>query len=510
MNAYLIPTAALVACVSGTCFGAPQALSISQGNELVWSTAVGNTYQPQVSPTGDTWTNLGPELPGNGGVQTLFSGEPDLFYQILEIVPGAPGGPVTTNAAVNGGFESGDGDAADHWSAVSSQAPVRTGADAHLGSFSVRGRIVNAGAEPGEGLLVQRLVPQGSSVTAGKTYVFSFWSKQISAGPSYVQQYEMQWLDGGGAVIGSTGLQTFSGTIGQWEKISVPDLIAPTGAVDARISFRFVTGAVPDGAGEVLIDDVALESTGDSGPPGPPEIKPHPFTMRRAVNLSWPTVAGTDYQARWSPDLAPGSWSDLAPKVTGDGNPRSLLVPMTMERQFFRVESPVLPLLSPTDVRVEHAGSANAIGLAWTASASPGITGYRILFGPSPAGLTESLDVGNVTSAVIPGLSPGQTYFIAVVALGAGGQSPVGTVTLSAQPEADSGIVALYNTSTVLEAPTSVVTPSALITRIADRARDRHAREDMFHSYDHYLSWYWEQRIANLEIIDRVGRNGGT
>ena len=71
-------------------------------------------------------------------------------------------------------------------------------------------------------------------------------------------------------------------------------------------------------------------------------------------------------------------------------------------------------------------------------------------------------------------------------------------------------IVGLFNASSVLEPETTVDTPAALITYLADRARDRHAREAVFHIYDHYLSWYWEQRVANVQIIDRVGRNGGT
>ena len=41
-------------------------------------------------------------------------------------------------------------------------------------------------------------------------------------------------------------------------------------------------------------------------------------------------------------------------------------------------------------------------------------------------------------------------------------------------------------------------------------ARDRHARESQFHSYDHYLSWYWEERTIDLEIIDRVAKGGST
>ena len=51
-------------------------------------------------------------------------------------------------------------------------------------------------------------------------------------------------------------------------------------------------------------------------------------------------------------------------------------------------------------------------------------------------------------------------------------------------------------------------TGSALVTRFGDRARDRHAREAGFHIYDHYLTWYWEQRTATIEIIDKVAKGG--
>lgn len=71
-------------------------------------------------------------------------------------------------------------------------------------------------------------------------------------------------------------------------------------------------------------------------------------------------------------------------------------------------------------------------------------------------------------------------------------------------------IINLFNAGTTLEAPTTVDTPDALYTYLSDRGRDRHAREGQFQAYDHYLSWYWEQRVANIEIVDRVGRNGGT
>jgi CxxC motif-containing protein (DUF1111 family) len=73
---------------------------------------------------------------------------------------------------------------------------------------------------------------------------------------------------------------------------------------------------------------------------------------------------------------------------------------------------------------------------------------------------------------------------------------------------ANTNIVNLFDETTLLEPPTTLVTSNALITYIADRARDRHARENNFHLYDHYLSWYWEQRVANIEIIDHVAKGG--
>lgn len=68
----------------------------------------------------------------------------------------------------------------------------------------------------------------------------------------------------------------------------------------------------------------------------------------------------------------------------------------------------------------------------------------------------------------------------------------------------------LFDAATELEPPLQTETPTALVTRLADRARDRHAREAQFQSYDHYLSFYWEHRTAQIEIVDTVGRGGDT
>ncbi|MEM1451509.1 MAG: hypothetical protein AAF957_17265 [Planctomycetota bacterium] len=68
--------------------------------------------------------------------------------------------------------------------------------------------------------------------------------------------------------------------------------------------------------------------------------------------------------------------------------------------------------------------------------------------------------------------------------------------------------VPLFDATTALEPDVQESTDAALITRLADRARDRHAREDQFGQYDHYLSRYWEHRTAAIEIVDTVARGG--
>jgi CxxC motif-containing protein (DUF1111 family) len=72
----------------------------------------------------------------------------------------------------------------------------------------------------------------------------------------------------------------------------------------------------------------------------------------------------------------------------------------------------------------------------------------------------------------------------------------------------DEKIVPLFSSDTRLEPPTIEETPTAIITRVGDRVRDRHAREGMFHAYDHWLPLYFENRTVTIEIIDTVAKGG--
>lgn len=90
---------------------------------------------------------------------------------------------------------------------------------------------------------------------------------------------------------------------------------------------------------------------------------------------------------------------------------------------------------------------------------------------------------------------------------GTGGTAGTGVM----KPPAMIGdITPLFDDSTVLEPAVVEDTPTALITHWSDRARDRHAREARFNSYEHYLHIYWENRVAEVEIIDTVGKGGSS
>ncbi len=84
----------------------------------------------------------------------------------------------------------------------------------------------------------------------------------------------------------------------------------------------------------------------------------------------------------------------------------------------------------------------------------------------------------------------------------------LGTHNTSVRAQASVKVMPLFDSDTKREPETIEDTPNALITRVADRVRDRHAREGMFHSYDHYLPLYWEKRTVAIEIVDRVAKGG--
>ncbi|MGC3959108.1 MAG: di-heme oxidoredictase family protein [Verrucomicrobiota bacterium] len=260
----------------------------------------------------------------------------------------------------------------------------------------------------------------------------------------------------------------------------------------------------------------------------PPPVPPLPATIvpgsmvavGSSLTFIWQGATNTTSVLLTSTNVGPDAlWLPVATNVFGADGLSTNVVAINPDepKRFYglSVPSALIVVLAPTSLQTIPSGSTNAIGLAWNPSTTPEVTGYRIVYGLDSNALTNSVEVGNVTSAIISGLTSGRTYYLAVIALAGNNQSVATNALISAQTDTEVGIIPLFNLSTVLEPPTAIETTNALITYIADRARDRHAREDIvngviFRAYDHYLTWYWEQRVANIEIIDYVAKGGTT
>jgi CxxC motif-containing protein (DUF1111 family) len=493
--------------LSATLCAVPQ-LQLELGQSVSWPTVLGNTYQLQSGTSGGTtWSNLGASLNGDANTHSTYAQgrDPARTFQVLETYPVLVTAPAVLT---NGSFETAGASAAAaaNWDTLASQPPVRITTDARTGTASIRAKLLNIGSSPAEGILQQVLLPAGSAITPGQSYVFTFWAKQVSSGPSYIQQYWLQWLNSSGGTIGGTGLQNFSATTGTWTKITASTQVAPAGTAGVKIVFRLVTGAVSGGLGEVLLDDIDVSPLNSAPTVASTATRTLAPTTSPAGQLTWPSTAGVRYTAQKSSDLA--TWTDFGPELTGNGSPLAVTVPLTLAAEFFRLRLADVVVAAPSNLRVITSNQANAIGIAWDASTSAGITGYRIFYGLSGGPLDQSIDVGNVTSAIIPDLVQGNTYGFSVATLAFGTVSPVAAGTFTGQPEAGLGLDPLFGAATPLEQEILFETSDALVTRLADRVRARHARESQFQRYDLYLTHYWEQRILRMEILDKVAKGG--
>jgi Bacterial Ig domain/Fibronectin type III domain len=67
------------------------------------------------------------------------------------------------------------------------------------------------------------------------------------------------------------------------------------------------------------------------------------------------------------------------------------------------------------------AGGQSSVTLAWTGSTTPDVTSYNVYYGVVRQTYTNIIPLGNVTTAVVPGLLQGATYYFAVTAVDAQG-----------------------------------------------------------------------------------------
>ena len=165
-----------------------------------------------------------------------------------------------------GGFEHEVGEDSP-WTWEGKHPPMRHSMDAYRGRWCLRSVLQNEGAQPSEG---HARYLQREGIASGAVYDLSCWVKALKIGPSYVQQVSFSWLDEHAEEI-SKGLQfkPFRGGDQEWQEVRFEAMESPDGAVGFLLSFRFVTGAVAGGHGEVLVDDVSLNQHGMMQDPVP-------------------------------------------------------------------------------------------------------------------------------------------------------------------------------------------------------------------------------------------------
>ncbi|MGC6455169.1 MAG: di-heme oxidoredictase family protein [Coraliomargaritaceae bacterium] len=392
-------------------------LSYERGYTISWPTVSDREYQLQKESNGE-WMDVGEVILGDGSQRSqYFPTANSANYRVQET---STPPPQISDLLLNGGFETGNATGFEHWQTNGSRLATRYDGDAKSGTYCARGYIEVGGASARECRLFQRIDSASATIQAGSSYDFSFWAKQIRSGPSYIQEYQLLWLGSSGQYLGGTGVRAFNPTLGTWTEIREENLIAPAGTASAEVVFRMVTGAVANGHGEVLIDDVLVSGSNASNTPAENSIQFLYPESTTSDQISWLSRDNIAYQPQTSVDLS--EWVDIGSERIGDGDWIEVIVPRDGEARFFRIQY----------------------------------------------------------------------------------------VDDTSEPVSLGEIIPLYSSETVLNSPVQIETDDALITRLGDRARDRHARESQFQAYDHYLSWYWEERTIDIEIIDRVAKGGTT
>ena len=428
---YLAGTALLF--IVGTGVGQAQVqLNIQPGVQLNWPAPnTTNTYHLQWSPSsGGTWSDLVAAVSGNGTTHTNFDIVPSgsRQYQDLEIVPGtAP----TTPMPANGGFETGTGSSATSWTVDTAvNGPVygvRTNDSPHSGSFNFLVHLASTGNGP-----VVQFNQAGVPVTGGTTYPFNFYSKALTGSSGQNPQWRILWNAGG-----DTGYQNFTPGANTYALFST-SVTAPAGATSATIFFHIAGSATAGVTADIDIDDVVFGSGGST--PGTPAVtNVLQVATLPIAQVSWPSTLGVQYFPESTTNLAAGSWATNYPAVMGDGTTKSFLSPMTNSAMFFHLRIPPVSVQPPTNLHQIPSGSTNSIDVAWTASASPGITNYRMFYGDASGITTNTVDLGNVSSTVISGLTSGVTYFVSLIAISPNGQSQASDATIQVQVSTNSG-----------------------------------------------------------------------
>src|SRR6187551_2204718 len=102
------------------------------------------------------------------------------------------------------------------------------------------------------------------------------------------------------------------------------------------------------------------------------------------------------------------------------------------------------------------AQATQSVGLAWDPSPDNDIATYRVYYGLSSGDRSSVIQVGNVTSATVPNLADGSTYFFVVTA--------VNTAALESEPSNEISYTTQGPAPTPTPTPTATPTPTPIPT----------------------------------------------
>jgi hypothetical protein len=298
---------------------APFVATIKGGALVNWLGTNGNTYQPQESANGVAWVNLGPVIVG-ATAQSVLDPTPAPFYQVVEVIPGS-----ADSILPNGGFEVPEGNSvgAANWAiAVQPNAGASMAVAPSYGTVLPHGGNTLLKMESTTPLTGPVAAPNTDvrtvpfPVDAGVTYDLSFYAAHPVKIGGANPQYNIFFYNDVSAVVGGPIFTSFASIGANWTKVSTT-VTPPAGATKLTIGWIQAMGAANAWQWVTLIDDVALTT----GPVGPDVSSVLPASAGDAVQVTWNTVTGTNYQFQSSINLR--TWMDLGNPVQGAGNPLS-------------------------------------------------------------------------------------------------------------------------------------------------------------------------------------------
>jgi hypothetical protein len=312
----------------------PFVATIKAGALVNWVGSNGHTYQPQESSDETHWVNLGPIIVGAAELSRLDE-TPSPFYQVIEVTPGS-----AANALPNPGFEE---PAANSVGAANWAIAVQPNAGASMAVATSYGAILPHGGStmlqiesttPTTGPVAApntdvRSVP--FAVEAGTTYDMSFYAAHPVKVGGANPQYNIFFYNDANGVVGGPIFTSFSTIGANWTKVSTT-VTPPAGATKLTIGWIQAMGAANAWHWVTLIDDVALTT----GPVGPDVTNILPASGSDAYQVTWNTVAGSNYQFQTSSNLT--SWANIGTPMLGTGAPMSATDFRDGSEKFYRAK----------------------------------------------------------------------------------------------------------------------------------------------------------------------------